>query len=281
MHSSTQGRLPDTPRHYSAPHTCASKAGGVGSVEEVQLEGQHRQRLQFWSLDHGSRAHRPREPSSGKGGMAPDASLPLARAPTASDNWAAGALRPGALSLQLAAEPPTALMPHPPPAVGEPRSLRILDKAEAHMTRVPPPGRPPPPAVAEHVTQGIPDETTILVPQAVKSVTPETARHHNPRGTSSVTNALGDSSDTDITESVQFSRSIVSDSSRPHGLQHARLPCPSPTPRVYPNSCPSSRWCHPTSVVCFSSCLQSFPASGSFQMSQFFAPGGQSIGVAA
>ena len=69
---------------------------------------------------------------------------------------------------------------------------------------------------------------------------------------------------------------------RPHGLQHARLPCPSPTPRAYSNSCPSSQWCHPTissSVVPFSSCLQSFPASGSFPTSQFFTSGGQSIGV--
>ena len=74
----------------------------------------------------------------------------------------------------------------------------------------------------------------------------------------------------------------MSDSLWPHGLQHARLPCPSPTPRVYSNSCPSSRWCHPTissSVTTFSSCLQSFPASGSFQMSQFFISGGWSIGV--
>ena len=73
--------------------------------------------------------------------------------------------------------------------------------------------------------------------------------------------------------SVQFSHSVVSDSLRPHGLQHARLPCPSPTPRAYSNSCPLSQWCHPTissSVVPFSFCLQSFPASGSFQMSQFF-----------
>ena len=70
----------------------------------------------------------------------------------------------------------------------------------------------------------------------------------------------------------------------PHGLQHARLPCPSPTSRVYSNSCPLSQWCHPTissSVVPFSSHLQSFPASGSFQMSQFFASGGQSIGISA
>ena len=69
--------------------------------------------------------------------------------------------------------------------------------------------------------------------------------------------------------SVQFSHSIVSDSSQPHGLQHARPPCPSPTPRVYSNSCPLSQWCHPTvssSVIPFS-CLQSFPASGSFPMS--------------
>ena len=84
--------------------------------------------------------------------------------------------------------------------------------------------------------------------------------------------------------SVQFSRSVVSDSSRPHGLQHARPPCPSPTPGVYSNSCPLSRWCHPTissSGVPFSSHLQSFPASGSFPMSQFFISSGQSIGVSA
>ena len=84
--------------------------------------------------------------------------------------------------------------------------------------------------------------------------------------------------------SVQFSYSVVSDSLRPHGPQHTRPPCPSPTPRVYPNSCPLSWWCLPTissSVLPFSSCLQSFPASGSFQMSQFFASGGQSIGVSA
>ena len=83
--------------------------------------------------------------------------------------------------------------------------------------------------------------------------------------------------------SVQFSCSVVSDSLRPCGLQYARLPCPSPTPRAYSNSCPSSEWCHPTissSVVPFS-CLQSFPASGSFPMSQFFASGGQSIGASA
>ena len=79
--------------------------------------------------------------------------------------------------------------------------------------------------------------------------------------------------------SVQFSHSL-----RPHGRQHTRLPCPSPTPRVYSNSCPLSQWCHPTissSVIPFSSHLQSFPASGSFQMSQLFASGGQSIGVSA
>ena len=79
--------------------------------------------------------------------------------------------------------------------------------------------------------------------------------------------------------SVQFSYSVVSDSSKPHGLQHARPPCPSPTPGIYSNSCPLSHWCHPTissSVVPFSSGLQSFPASGCFPMSQFFASGGQS-----
>ena len=84
--------------------------------------------------------------------------------------------------------------------------------------------------------------------------------------------------------SVQFSLSVMSDSLRLHGLQHARPHCPSPTPRVYLNSCPLSQWCHltiPTSVISFSSCLQSFPASGSLQMSQFLASGGQSIGVSA
>ena len=82
--------------------------------------------------------------------------------------------------------------------------------------------------------------------------------------------------------SVQFSRSVVSNSLQPHRLQHARLPCPSPTPRAWSNSCPLSQWCHPTSsssVVPFSSWLQSFPTSGSFPMSQFFTSGGQRIGV--
>ena len=87
-----------------------------------------------------------------------------------------------------------------------------------------------------------------------------------------------------ICKSVQFSHSVVSNSLQPQGLQDSRPPCPSPTPKVYSNSCPLSRWCHPTtssSVVPFSSCLQSFPASGSFQMSQFFTSGGPSIGVSA
>ena len=82
----------------------------------------------------------------------------------------------------------------------------------------------------------------------------------------------------------QFSRSVVSNSLRPHEPQHARPPCPSPTPGVHPNSCPSSRWCHPTissSIVPFSSCPQSFPASRSFPMSQRFTSGGQSIAVSA
>ena len=86
-----------------------------------------------------------------------------------------------------------------------------------------------------------------------------------------------------ILGSVQFSRSVMSDSLRTHGLQHARLPCPSPTPGACSNSCPSNQWRHPTissSVVPFS-CFQSFPASGSFPVSQFFASGGQSIGVSA
>ena len=84
--------------------------------------------------------------------------------------------------------------------------------------------------------------------------------------------------------SVQFSHSVVCDSLRPHGLQHTRPPCSSPTPGVYSNLYPLSQWCHPTissSVICFFSGPQSFPASGSFQMSQFLASGGQSIGVLA
>ena len=84
--------------------------------------------------------------------------------------------------------------------------------------------------------------------------------------------------------SVQFSRSVVSNSLQPHRLQHARLPCPSPTPGVYSNSCPLSQWCHPTlssSVDPFFSHLQSFPASGSFPMSQLFASGGENIWVSA
>ena len=87
-----------------------------------------------------------------------------------------------------------------------------------------------------------------------------------------------------IGRTVQFSCLVVSNSLRPHGLQHARLPCPSPIPRAYSNSYPLTRWCHPTitfSIVPFSSCLQPFPASGSFQMSPFFISGGQSIGVSA
>ena len=81
---------------------------------------------------------------------------------------------------------------------------------------------------------------------------------------------------------VQFSRSVIFNCLQPHELQHTRPPCSSPTPRDCSNSCSLSRWCHPTissSVIPFSSCLQSFPASGSFPMSQFFASGGQSIGV--
>ena len=83
-------------------------------------------------------------------------------------------------------------------------------------------------------------------------------------------------------DSVQFSRSVVSDSLWPHEPQHARPPCPSATAKNYPNPCPLSQWCHPaisSSVIPFSSCPQSFPASGSFQMSQLFASGSQSIGV--
>ena len=87
-----------------------------------------------------------------------------------------------------------------------------------------------------------------------------------------------------VFSSIQVSCSVVSDSLRPHELQHARPPCPSPTPGVYSNSCPLSRWWHPaisSSVVPFSSCPQSLPASESFLMSQLFTWGGQSIGVSA
>jgi len=83
---------------------------------------------------------------------------------------------------------------------------------------------------------------------------------------------------------VEFSCSVMSDSLRPQGLQHARPPCPSATPRTCSHSCPLSRWCHPTisfSHIPFSSCLQSFPASGSFPKSQLFASGGQTTGVSA
>ena len=88
----------------------------------------------------------------------------------------------------------------------------------------------------------------------------------------------------DPTRKVQFSSSVVSDSLQPHEPQHARPPCPSPSAWVYPNPCPLSQWCHPTissSVIPFSSCPQSFPASGSFLMSQLFTSGGKKIGVSA
>ena len=88
----------------------------------------------------------------------------------------------------------------------------------------------------------------------------------------------------DSSSSVPFSRSVMSDSLRPHGLEHARPPCPSPTSGDYSNSCPLSRWCHSTissSVIPFSSLLQSFPASGYFLMSLFFTSGGQRVGVSA
>ena len=87
-----------------------------------------------------------------------------------------------------------------------------------------------------------------------------------------------------IHDTVQFSHSVMSSSLQTHGLQHDRLPCPSPNPGACSNSCLFSQWCHPTissSVVPLSSCLQSFPASGSFQMSQFFTSGGQNIGASA
>ena len=87
-----------------------------------------------------------------------------------------------------------------------------------------------------------------------------------------------------VLSSVRFSHSVMSDSLRHHALEQARLPCPSPTPGAYSNSCPLRQWCYPTissSVIPFSSCLQSFPASGYFSMSQLFTSGGQSIGASA
>ena len=87
-----------------------------------------------------------------------------------------------------------------------------------------------------------------------------------------------------VPQLVEFSRSVMSDSLRPHELQHARPPCPSKTPGVHSNSCPFSQWCRPiisSSIVCFSSCLQSLPVSESFPMSQLFTWGGQSTGVSA
>ena len=90
--------------------------------------------------------------------------------------------------------------------------------------------------------------------------------------------------DENVKGSLLFSCSVTSDSLRPHGLKHARLPCPSPTPRACSNVCPLGQWCHPTissSVVSFSFCIQSFPASRSFLMNHLFASGSQSIGVSA
>ena len=104
-----------------------------------------------------------------------------------------------------------------------------------------------------------------------------------PHGLYSPWNSPGQN--TGVGQSVsQFICSVVSDTLRPHELQHTRPPCPSSTPGVYPNPCPSSQWCHPTissSVIPFSSCPRSVPASGSFEMSQLFASGGQSTGVSA
>ena len=113
---------------------------------------------------------------------------------------------------------------------------------------------------------------------------PFSRRSSQSRGWTQVSSIAGSFFTIWATSSVQFSCSVVSDSLWPHEPQHARPPCPSPTLGVYPNSCPLSRWYHPvisSSVVPFSSCLQSFPTSGSFQMSQLFTSGGQNIGVSA
>ena len=108
----------------------------------------------------------------------------------------------------------------------------------------------------------------------------------NPSGAQLLTveRMLGSKAFAAFTLRLLFSRSVMSDSLLPHGLQHSRLPCPSLSPWVFSNSCPLSQWCHATissSIVPFSSCLQSFPASGSFPMSQLFASDSQSIGVSA
>ena len=106
----------------------------------------------------------------------------------------------------------------------------------------------------------------------------------NRKGVHSSASALEMNKQVKKAHSVQFSRSVVSDSLRPHESQHTRPPCPSTTPGVHSNLCPLSWWCHPaisSSVITFSSCPQSLPASGSFPMSQLFAWGGQSIGVSA
>ena len=104
-------------------------------------------------------------------------------------------------------------------------------------------------------------------------------------GTHSATHYIAEASNcflgSPAISSVQFSRSVMSNSLRPHEQQHARLPCPSPTPRVHPNPCPLCRWCHPAISSWGDSCPQSFPASGCFQMSQLSVSGGQSIGVSA
>ena len=121
--------------------------------------------------------------------------------------------------------------------------------------------------------------TLQLVPCACRKDAREGPLHKTGHGTGS---SMWKTSHT--VSSVQFSSSVMSDSLRPHGLQHARLPCPSPSPGVYSNSCPLSWRCHPTissSVICFSSFPQSFPASGSFPMSQLFTSGDQRLGVSA
>ena len=122
-----------------------------------------------------------------------------------------------------------------------------------------------------------PDHSTCKLPSSYKSISQN--RYSTTFCNLQICNALPLAF-----SSVQFSHSVVSDSLQPHESQNARPPCPSPTPRVHANPCASSRWCHPaisSSVVPFSSCPQSLPASGSFPMSQLFTWGGQSIGVSA
>ena len=126
--------------------------------------------------------------------------------------------------------------------------------------------------------------TGLVAPWHVGSYSPNQGWNPSPRHCKADSQPLDQGSPSKSLSSVQFSHSVMSNSLRPHGLQHARPPCPSPTSGVCSNSCPLSQWCHPTissSATPVSSCPQSFPASGSFPVNQLFTSGGQSIGASA